>query len=174
MTWGEQMSYFIWAAAIKQVTYTQDIYFLWFQRLEDQAQSSSSLVTGKGLLPGSLFSHCVLTRHRVRRMLWWAFFFFNWIIVDIQCAVLGSGVKPSESIIRIHTIVVQWKSLSRAQLFATPWTVARQTPLSRKFSRQECRSALPFPSPEDLSNPGIKSRPPALQADSLLSEPLGK
>ena len=42
------------------------------------------------------------------------------------------------------------------------------------FSRQEYWNALPFPSPGDLPNPGIKAGPPALQADSLLSEPLGQ
>ena len=41
-------------------------------------------------------------------------------------------------------------------LFATPWTVARQAPLSIEFSRQECWSGLPSPSPEDLPNPGIE------------------
>ena len=39
------------------------------------------------------------------------------------------------------------KSLSRVQLFATPWTVAHQAPLSMGFSRQEYWSGLPFPSP---------------------------
>ena len=48
-----------------------------------------------------------------------------------------------------------------------PWTVARKAPLSMEFSRQEYWSGLPFPSPGDLPNPGIKSRSPALQADSL-------
>ena len=48
---------------------------------------------------------------------------------------------------------------------------ARQAPLSMKFSRQEYQSGLPFPSPGDLSNPGIKSRSPALLADPLPSEP---
>ena len=48
-----------------------------------------------------------------------------------------------------------------------PWTVARQAPLSMGFSRQEYWSALPFPSPGDLPDPGIKTRSPALQADSL-------
>ena len=43
-----------------------------------------------------------------------------------------------------------------------------------EFSRQECWSALPFPSPRDLSDVGIEPRSPALQADSLPSEPLGK
>ena len=57
---------------------------------------------------------------------------------------------------------------------ATPWTVARQTPLSMGFSRQECWSGLPFPSPGNLPDPGIKPRSPALQADSLLSKPPGK
>ena len=57
---------------------------------------------------------------------------------------------------------------------ATPWTVAHQAPLSMEFSRQEDWSGLPFPSPGDLPNPGIKPRSPTLQADSLLSEPAGK
>ena len=42
------------------------------------------------------------------------------------------------------------KSLGRVRLFATPWTVAYQVPLSMGFSRQECWSGLPFPSPGDL------------------------
>ena len=50
---------------------------------------------------------------------------------------------------------------------ATPWTVARQTPLSMGFSRQECWSGLPFPSPGDLPDPGITPEFPALQAGSL-------
>ena len=57
---------------------------------------------------------------------------------------------------------------------ATPWTVARLAPLSMGFSRQEYWSGLPFPSPGDLPDPGMKSRSPALQADSLPSELQGK
>ena len=53
---------------------------------------------------------------------------------------------------------------------ATPWTVARQAPLSMGFSRQEYWSGLPFPSPGDLPDPGIEPWSPALQADSLLTE----
>ena len=45
---------------------------------------------------------------------------------------------------------------SRVQLFATPWTVARQTPLSMGFSRQECWSGLPCPPPGDLPDPGME------------------
>ena len=55
----------------------------------------------------------------------------------------------------------------------TPWIVPLQAPLSMKFSRQECRSGLPFPSPGNLANPGIEPSSPALQADSLPSEPPG-
>ena len=55
-----------------------------------------------------------------------------------------------------------------------PWTVARQVPLSMGFSRQEYWSRLPFPSPGDLPDPGIEPEFPALEADSLLSEPPGK
>jgi len=55
-------------------------------------------------------------------------------------------------------------------ILAIPWTVACQAPLSIEFSRQEYWSGLPFPSPEDLPNPGIKYGSPALKADSLLIE----
>ena len=63
------------------------------------------------------------------------------------------------------------KSLSRVQLFATQCTVAYQAPLPAGFSRQECWSGLPFPSPGDLPYTGIEPRSPALQADALPSEP---
>ena len=64
--------------------------------------------------------------------------------------------------------------LSRVRLFATPWTVAYQVSPSLGFSRQECWSGLPFPSPGDLPNPGIELGSPALQADALSSQPPGK
>ena len=53
------------------------------------------------------------------------------------------------------------KSLSRVQLFATPWTIAHQAPLSMGFSRHEYWNGLPFPSPGDLPNTGIKPGTPA-------------
>ena len=56
----------------------------------------------------------------------------------------------------------------------TSWTVACQATLSMGFPRQEYCSGLPFPSPRDLSNPGIELRSPELQADSLLTVPPGK
>ena len=66
-------------------------------------------------------------------------------------------------------VVVQL--LSRVWLFVTPWTVAHQAPLFMGFSRQEYWRGLPCPPLRDLPNPGMKPRSPALQADSLLSEP---
>ena len=71
-------------------------------------------------------------------------------------------------------MLVKVKPLSRVRLFVTLWTVACQAPLSMGFSRQEYWSGLLFPSPEALCNPGIEPRSPALQADTLTSEPPGK
>ena len=51
---------------------------------------------------------------------------------------------------------------------------ACQAPLSMRISRQESWSGLPFPSPGDLPNQGIESRPPTMQVDSLPTELLGK
>ena len=72
----------------------------------------------------------------------------------------------------IYTVVVV-ESLSHVRIFATPGSVACQAPLSMGFPRQEYWSGLPFPSPGDLPNPGIKPASTALQADSLQSEPPG-
>ena len=54
------------------------------------------------------------------------------------------------------------------------WIVACQAPLSMGFSRQEYWSGLPFPSPEDLPDPGVKPRSPASQVDDLPAELWGK
>ena len=55
-----------------------------------------------------------------------------------------------------YLITCMRSRFSHAQLFGTPWTVSCQAPLSTGFSRQEYWSELPFPSPGDFSNPGIK------------------
>ena len=55
--------------------------------------------------------------------------------------------------------------------FVTPRTIVCQSPLSMEFSRQEYWSGLPSPSPGNLPDPGIKPRFPALQANSLPSNP---
>ena len=66
------------------------------------------------------------------------------------------------------------QSLSRVCLFATPWTAACQVPLPMGLSKQEYRSGLPFPSPGNLPNPGIKPETPALAGGFFTTEPHGK
>ena len=64
-----------------------------------------------------------------------------------------------------------------SQLFATPWTVARQAPLSMGFSRQEYWNRLPFPvfpPPGEFPNLDVEPVSPALQVNSLPSEPSRK
>ena len=97
----------------------------------------------------------------------------------------GAYIFSSTTFLKINLLTIAlWQrlcvafqteqSLSHAQLFATPWTVAHQDPLSMEFSRQGYWGGLPFPSPGDLPNPGTEPRSPALQADALTSEPPGK
>ena len=74
-----------------------------------------------------------------------------------------SGESESESVSRL---VVSDSAI--------PWSVALQAPLSIEFSRQGYWGGLPFHSPGDLPNPGVESGSPALQADSLPSEPPAK
>ena len=66
------------------------------------------------------------------------------------------------------------KSLSRVQIFVTPWTVFHQFPLFMGFPRQEYWSGLPFPSPGDLPNPGIRPASPALADRFFTTELPGK
>ena len=69
---------------------------------------------------------------------------------------------------------MKWMSLGHVQLSVTPWTVACQAPLSMEFSRIECWSRLPFPSPWDLPNPGTEHVSPALEGRFLTTKPPGK
>ena len=55
-----------------------------------------------------------------------------------------------------------------------PWAVAFQAPLSMGFPRQEYWSGLPFPSPWDLPNPGIKPASPELANGFFTAKPPGK
>ena len=63
--------------------------------------------------------------------------------------------------------------ISHMQLTVTPWIVARQAPLSKKFCRQEYWSRLPFPSPGDPPNPGIEPFSPALAGEFFTTDHLG-
>ena len=80
---------------------------------------------------------------------------------DVSCS-------PKEQLVVVVLVATLCPTL------VTPQTVACQAPLSVGFSRQEYWSGLPFPSPGDLPDPGIKPRSPALQADSLPTELRGK
>ena len=73
----------------------------------------------------------------------------------------------------MHFFVVVY-TLSHVQLFATPWTVARQTSLSLGFPRQEYWGGLPFPSPGDLPNPGTEPASPALAGGFFTTKPPGE
>jgi len=80
-----------------------------------------------------------------------------------------------EYYIFINMVVVVGGLVTKSCLtLVTPGTVACQTPLSMGFSRQEWWDGLPFPSPVDHPDPGIKPGSPALQAGSLLTELQGK
>ena len=86
---------------------------------------------------------------------------------QIQCACVCVCVCAH---MYVHT-------LSHVQLFVTPWTVARQAPLSMEFSRQKYWSGLLFPPTWDLLNPGIKPESlasPALAGSFLTTTPPGK
>ena len=75
-------------------------------------------------------------------------------------------MKVTESWTRLSTHVsIACYLLSRVQLFVIPWSITRQVPLSIELSRQEYWSRLPFPSPGDLPNPGIK--PTSLASPAL-------
>ena len=83
------------------------------------------------------------------------------------------------SVVREYTLsyflhVCTLKSFSHVQLCVTPWTVACQAPLSKGFPRQEYWSGLPFPSPGDLPDPGLKSMSLALAGTFSTTEPPGK
>ena len=85
----------------------------------------------------------------------------------------NQSVETTQWVIPLKGLKVKVKSLSRVPLFVTPWTVAYQAPPSMGFSGQEYQSGEPGPTPGDLPHPEIEPRSPALQADSLLSEPSG-
>ena len=91
-------------------------------------------------------------------------------VAIIETAWLYNTETEESRNINRSKYIVKVKLLSRVRLFATPWTVACQAPLSMGFSRQEYWSGLPFPSPGDLLNPEIEPGSPAFQADALTSE----
>ena len=96
----------------------------------------------------------------------------EWTRVDVWLSPLTVHLKLSQHC--FLDMKVKVKSLSRVWLFVAPWTVTYQSPPSMGFSWHEYGSGLPFPSPGDLRDPGIKPGSPAFQADALTSERPGK
>ena len=94
----------------------------------------------------------------------------QWLEFQSYCGYRCTSRSILFNLLAPCIFIYEVKPLSRVRLFATPWTVANQAPLSMGFSRQEYWSGLPFPSPGDLPNPGIEPRSPAFQADALTSE----
>ena len=98
----------------------------------------------------------------------------------------SSEMSQEQKVIRVRNVIAgflhSWKLemkvcvqlLSRVRLFATLWSVARQSPLSMEFSRQEYWSGLPFPTPDDLLNPGIEPQSPASAGGFCTTVPPGK
>ena len=89
----------------------------------------------------------------------------NFRIFRVSWVLESSGYLESPGQLKVKHILplkmkAKVKSLSCVRLFATPWTVAYQASPSMGFSRQEYWSGLPFPSPEDLPNPGIEPGSP--------------
>jgi len=82
------------------------------------------------------------------------------LVMVTQCVCVCVYVCVSE---RAHSVV--------SNTFVTPWMIARQFPLSMGFPRQKYWSGLPFPTPGDRPNPGIKPTSPVWQADSITTEP---
>ena len=74
----------------------------------------------------------------------------------------------------MQKIVVVVELLRHVRLFATPWTVAHQAPLSMGLSRQENWSGSPFPSPQDLPDPRTEPKSPVMAGRFFTTELLGK
>ena len=86
------------------------------------------------------------------------------------------GAHPKNEVVA-HMCVCVLCHFSRVWLFATPWTIAPEAPLSMGFSRQDYWSGLAFPTPGDLPNPGIQPESPVsptLQVHSLPLSHQGK
>ena len=98
---------------------------------------------------------------------------------DIYVCITESLCRTPETktILYINYVCVCAQSLSCVRLFATPWTVDHQVPLSMGFPRQEYWSRFLFPPPGDLPDPGIKPAvlvSPALTSGFFTTESPGK
>ena len=110
-------------------------------------------------------------------------FVLGWLgLVPRPLSTGSQELKPSSALPRgrfflsmsLVVVAAAISSLGPVRLFATPWTVACQAPLSMGCPRPECWSGLPFPSSGDLPNPGMEPESPALAGRFFTTEPPGK
>ena len=114
------------------------------------------------------YTHAHVPKHLHKHTLMVFFFFFSW-------KSSSSFKSPSlEFVFSIFLVVCVLVTQLCLILCDSMDYIAHQAPLSMEFSRQEYCCGLPFPSPGDLLNSGIKPGSPAEQADSLPTEPPGK
>ena len=106
---------------------------------------------------------------------------FRWVISPPWLSGSWRSFLYSSFVYSCHLFLISSASvdyklcvLSHVWLFATPWTVAHQAPVSMEFSRQEYWSTLPFPFPGDLPNPEIEPASLALAGRFFTTEPPGK
>ena len=95
----------------------------------------------------------------------------NWFCALVSIQIFGKHFK---AFLMCYVCVFSHSVVSDS---VTPWTVARQAPLSKEFSRQEYWSRLPFPTPGDLPDPGIEPESlvsPALAGRIFATVPPGK
>ena len=87
---------------------------------------------------------------------------------------MGSSYLHEDMCLEFSPGIIVVQLLSCVWLFVTPWTVASRLLClaTNGILQQQYWSVLPFPSPGPLPEPGMEPRSPALQADSLLSEPI--
>ena len=100
-----------------------------------------------------------------------------WSLFQCQSPELLFRVNPEECDVHVSFLMYHAQLLSRVRLFTSPWTIARQAPLSMGFSRQEYLSGLLFPTSGDPADPRIKPVSLCLlhwQEDSLSTAPPGK
>ena len=128
---------------------------------------------------------CRRERERMRERALWLFFLCFFLSLDLPCVnwasqecclfYLRSSLRSSDlPLFYFHGLFppLSFSHCHSGLLFSILTTY--HAPSSMGFSRQKYWSGLPFPSPGDLPNPGIKPGSPALQADALPSEPPGK
>ena len=160
----------------KSTTAIGKVYYFWFL-LPFQRQLHSSHRPASSTWWRTWLVLCLVRRHLLLHTRLCGFVQLGWGLGSLWSLVGSSSFHQAPwlqaSPLYFFVYKVKVKSLSRVRLFAIPWTVVYQASLSMGFSRQEYWSGLPFPSPGDLPDPGIKPRSPALQGDALPSEPPG-